>query len=72
MVSFLNSYQIMLIQNRQEINNIYQKYIRIALIYYIINPDAKEIKALIKPNLIINICTYDICFLSFILIYDYL
>ena len=52
MVSLLNSYQVMPIQNRQKINNICQKYIGNALICCIINPDAKEIIALSKSNLI--------------------
>ena len=52
MVSLLNSYQVMPIQNRQKINSICQKYIGNALICCIINPDAKEIIALSKSNLI--------------------
>jgi len=52
MVSLLNSYQVMPIQNRQKINNICQKYVGNALICCIINPDAKEIIALSKSNLI--------------------
>ena len=52
MVSLINSYQVMPIQNRQKINNICQKYIGNALICCIMNPDAKEIIALSKSNLI--------------------
>ena len=52
MVSLLNSYQVMPIQNRQKINSICQKYIGNALICCIINPNAKEIIALSKSNLI--------------------
>jgi hypothetical protein len=52
MVSLLNSYQVTPIQNRQKINNICHKYIGNALICCIINPDAKEIIALSKSNLI--------------------
>ena len=52
MVSLLSSYQVLPIENRQNINNLCQKYIGNALICCIITCDAKEIIALSKSNLI--------------------
>ena len=52
MVSLLSSYQVLPIENRQNINNICQKNIGNALICCLITPDAKEIIALSKSNLI--------------------
>ena len=52
MVSLLSSYQVLPIENRQNINKICQKYIGNALICCLITPDAKEIIALSKSNLI--------------------
>ena len=52
MVGILNSYQVIPIENRLKINNICQKNLKNALICCLVTPDAKEIIALTKSNLI--------------------
>ena len=52
MVSLLSSYQVLPIENRRRINKLCQDYIGNALICCLISPDAKEIIALSKSNLI--------------------
>ena len=52
MVSLLSSYQVLPIENRAKINSICQQHLGNALICCLITPDAKEIIALSKSNLI--------------------
>ena len=52
MVSLLSSYQVLPIENRAKINSICQQFIGNALICCLITPDAKEIIALSKSNII--------------------
>ena len=52
MVSLLSSYQILPIENRAKINSICQQHLGNALICCLITPDAKQIIALSKSNLI--------------------
>jgi actin-related protein 3 len=52
MVSLLSSYQVLPIENRAKINSICQHHLGNALICCLITPDAKEIIALSKSNLI--------------------
>ena len=67
MVSLLSSYQVLPIENRQKINNICQENIGNALLCCLITPDAKEIIALSKSNLI-NLTFSDIILIQCLII----